>query len=146
MARRRPYFERGTLERAKTNLRKTAGLFEKREYAMTVVRAVTVVELFLDGILEDRLRLVFASPKLVGAMLRRLTFEEKHSLLMKELFGFSLAEMCEDEVRALPAIRRERNDIVHRGTFSKWASAERAMNVAFPIVKKVNRALTRRKG
>jgi hypothetical protein len=67
--------------------------------------------------------------------------DEKYVWLMKELFGFSLNELCPDEARGLPATRQERNDIVHRGTFSKKATAERAMNLAVSIVRKVNRAL-----
>ena len=146
MPRTRPYLERTTFERAATNLRKTTILFEKSEYAMTVVRAMTVVELYLDGILEDRMRQVFQNRKLITIVLRRLTFEEKHSLLMKELFGVGLAQICGQQAAALPAIRRERNDIVHRGTFSKRASAERAMNVAVSIIKKVHGALTLKSG
>lgn len=112
---------------------------------MTVVRAATVVELYLDGMLQDRLSRTFQNPRLAGAILRSLSPEEKYSLLMKELCGFSLTEVCRDEAKDLPAIRRERNDIVHRGTFSKKATAERAMDVAVSVVRKVNRALTKRK-
>ncbi len=101
MPKRRPYLERATLERAAANLWKTTQLFEKREYSMTVVRAATVVELYLDGILSDRMT---------------------HT------------------------IRQERNEVVHRGTFSKKATAERAMNLAVSIVRKVNRALKVRRG
>lgn len=49
MPKKRPYLERGTLERATANIRKTTRLFEKREYAMTVVRAATVIELYVEG-------------------------------------------------------------------------------------------------
>ena len=146
MPKKRPYLERGTLERATANLRKTTGLFEKREYAMTVVRAATVVELYLDGILQDRLSRIFQNPRLVGAILRSLSPEEKYSGLMKELCGFTLTEVCRDETKDLPAIRRERNDIVHRRTFSKKVTAERAMDVAVSIVRKVNRGLKKRRG
>ncbi len=146
MPKRRPYLERGTLERATANIRKTTRLFEKHEYAMTVVRAATVVELYLDGILQDRMNRVFQNRRLVGAILRKLTPDEKYSWLMKELFRVSLDEVCPVEAGTLPAIRRERNDIVHRGTFSKRATAERAMSVAVSLVRKVNRALKRKRG
>jgi hypothetical protein len=113
---------------------------------MTVVRATTVVELYLDGILHDRMTHIFRDRRLVGAILRRLAPDEKYVWLMKELFGFSLNELCPDEARGLPATRQERNDIVHRGTFSKKATAERAMNLAVSIVRKVNRALKIKRG
>lgn len=146
MPQRRPYLERATLERAAANIRKTTRLFDKREYAMTVVRAVTVIELYLDGIIQDGLGAVLKDKKLVAAIARGLRPEEKYLGLMKELFGFSLAEVCPEEARALPGVRRERNDIVHRGTFSKRATAERAMNLAFSIVRRVNGALKKRRG
>lgn len=144
MPKRRPYLERGTLERATANIRKTTRLFEKREYSMTVVRAVTVVELYLDGIIQDRLSRLLTNRKLVDAILRRLMPDEKYSLLTREVCGLALAKACADEPRALSAIRQERNDIVHRGTFSRRAQAERAMNLGVSIVQKVNRALKKR--
>lgn len=146
MPKRRPYLERDTFERATANIRNTTRLFEKREYAMTVVRAATVVELYLDGILQDRLNRLLENQRLIAAILRGLKPEEKHSLLMKDLCGFALAEICRDAARDLPAIRQERNDIVHRGTFSKRATAEWAMNVAVSVVRKVNKALKKKRG
>jgi len=89
---------------------------------MTVVRATTVVELYLDGILHDRMTQIFRDRSLPGTILRKLAPDVKYIRLMKELCGFSLSEVCPDEACGLPAIRQERNDIVHRGTFSKKAT------------------------
>lgn len=146
MPTRLPYLERDTFERATANIRKTTRLFEKREYAMTVVRAATVVELYLDGILQDRLNRLLGNQRLIAAILRGLKHEEKYSLLMKDLFRFALADVCREEAGDLSALRRERNDIVHRGTFSKRRAAERAMNLAVSLVRKVNRALKKKRG
>ncbi len=144
MAKTRPYLERGARERATANIRKTVALFDKREYSMTLVRATTVVELYLDGVLEEGLRRLFTNQRLAWVILRNLGPDEKYGWLMKELYGVSLGEVCPDEARDLPTVRRERNDIVHRGTFSKRVSAERAMNMAVSIVHKVSRALRKR--
>jgi HEPN domain-containing protein len=146
LPKRRPYLERATLERAAANLRKTTQLFEMREYSMTVVRATTVVEVCLHGILHDRMTHIFRDRRLVGTILRRLAPDEKYTWLMKELFGFSLSELCPEAVRGLPDIRQERNDVVHRGTFSRKATAERAMNLAVSIVREVKGALKIKRG
>ena len=146
MPKRRPYLERATLERAAANIRKTTQLFEKREYSMTVVRAATVVDLYLDGILHDRMTHIFRDRRLVGTILRKLAPDEKYTWLMRELYGFSFSELCPDEARGLPAIRQERNDIVHRGTFSKKATAERAMNLAVSVVREVKKAVKIKRG
>jgi DNA-directed RNA polymerase specialized sigma24 family protein len=79
--------------------------------------------LYLDGILQDRLSRLLKNPRLIVTILRELAPEEKCSLLMKDLYGFTLSEICQEEARDLPTIRRERNDIVHRWTFSKRATA-----------------------
>lgn len=137
MNKKKLYLERDTLKRATANIRKTTTLFEKREYSMVIVRSITAFDVYLDGILEEKLQERFSNKKIISLLLKNFSSQDKADSLMKEIYGFSLKEVCPGELQRLEKVRKERNDIVHRGTFSRKSSAEEAMDAVIELIRKI---------
>ncbi len=142
---KKPYLERDALRRATANIRKTTTLFEKKEYSMVVVRSVTAFDVYMDGILVEKLKEKFKNVKVINLILKGFPSQDKVDILMKETHGFSLRDICPKELRRLEKVRQERNDVVHRGTFSRKSSAEEAMDAAVQLIRKIRTRVKRLK-
>ncbi len=103
---------------------------------MVIVRSVTAFDVYVDGILEEILAKRFKNKRVVNVVLKTFPHQEKLDILMKEAYGFSLKDICPQELRRLEKVRQERNDIVHRGTFSRKSSAEEAMDTVTGLIRK----------
>ncbi len=134
---KKPYLERNALQRSTANIRKTTLLFEKKEYSMVIVRSVTAFDVYIDGILCEGLQDRIKNRKVINLILKRIPSQDKLDILMKEAYGFAIRDFCPKELERLRKVRQERNDVVHKGTFSRKASAEDAMDTVIDLIRKI---------
>lgn len=110
---------------------------------MVVVRSVTAFDVYVEGILNEKLRDRFKTERVITMILKTFPSQDKLDVLMKEVYGFSLKEVCAKEIRRLQKVRQERNDVVHRGTFSRKSSAEEAMNTVSELIRQIRKRIKR---
>lgn len=122
-------------------LSKTTEIFEEVDYSMTVVRSIIAFDVYIDGIMEKKLKEKFREEKIVALILKTFSQQDKFDILMKESYGFSLKEIYPKEITRLEKVRRERNDIVHRGIFSRKSSAKEAMDTVEELIRKTEKRI-----
>ena len=132
-AKGRPYDERDYEQKVETQWRKARGLFARGEYSMAILRAASMVELSLNYVLEQELRVRGAvSAEAFEKVLRFCNGPKGKFALCK-----SLEQGRPKLKKALTAHRKDhttlyeqRNGIVHSGKFARKSTAQERLSSA----------------
>jgi len=122
-----PYEDRSDPEKLYSNWTKTAGLLERREYSLAIVRAATCFELAANIVIRRKLvddaglpqsfvdsllTLANGSQNKINKLIRPMYEDTKHKKALKDL------------VKEIEDINKHRNRIVHSGEFRNKKKAE----------------------
>lgn len=130
---KQPYSERTDIEKVESNWTKTLGLFARKEYSLSIIRAAVTAELALNYAIRQELHHKHNLP---------LAFVDKHlkwangikgkldRLYVPILKAMNLEKQANDTARALKSLNNQRNDIAHRGTFRKKETAQQYVELA----------------
>jgi len=129
----KPYSQRSDVERVESNWTKTLGLFARREYSLSIVRAAVSAELALNYAIRQELHTRHSLP---------LPFVDKHlkwangikgkldRLYIPIVNGTKLEARAKATAKALNLLNEERNLIAHRGEFREKQTAQRFLELA----------------
>ena len=128
-----PYSDRSDIDRVTANWTKTLGLFARREYSLSIVRAAVTAELALNFAIRQELHARRALPiEFVNGLLKWANGIE--GTISKLLLPISLEtpahEPLGDIAKALRRLNSERNAIAHRGEFRGKDTAQEFVSVA----------------
>lgn len=130
---RKPYSERSDIEKVEANWTKTLGLFARREYSLSIVRAAVTAELALNYVIRQELHerhklpLVFVDKHLKWANGIKGKLERLYLPILK---GTQLEARARDTATALEKLNAQRNAIAHRGEFREKQTAQEFLEVA----------------
>lgn len=130
---KKPYSQRSDLERVESNWIKTLGLFARREYSLSIVRAAVTAELALNYVIRQ---------ELLGRHRLPSTFVDKHlkwangirgkldRLYLPIVEGTKLEGRAKTTAKALETLNDQRNAIAHRGEFREKQTAQKCLELA----------------
>jgi len=130
---KKPYAQRSDLEKVESNWTKTLGLFARREYSLSIVRAAVTAELALNYVIRQELHERHGLP---------LSFVDQHlkwangirgkldRLYLPILKGTKLEPRARSSAKALGALNEQRNEIAHRGEFREKQTAQSFLELA----------------
>jgi hypothetical protein len=127
---KKPYSQRSDIEKITSNWKKTNGLYNKREWSTTVMRAVTSVELAANLVIRKELeekRMIdkdFVDHLLVWANGIRGKFDKLIVPICKSSEHLPKFKALNKKVQE---INQERNSIAHSGHFSNEKTAKSVM-------------------
>lgn len=127
------YSKRSDLEKVISNWKKTIGLFKRREYSLSILRAAVTAELASNYVIRQELCVNHGLPhsfvdkqlKLANGLQGKLD-----RLYMPILEGTDLLEKVKDIAKQLKQLNKQRNDIAHKGEFRKRETAEKFIALA----------------
>ncbi len=130
---RKAYSQRSDLEKVSSNWTKTLGLFARREYSLSIVRAAVSAELALNFVIRQELHARHGLPS---------GFVDKHLRLANGIRGkldrlylpilksTRLEVTAKATANALKALNDERNLVAHRGEFREKETAQYFLELA----------------
>lgn len=143
---KKPYSKRSDLEKVESNWTKTLGLFARKEYSLSIVRAAVTAELALNYAIRYELHdnhglpLEFIDKQLMWA--NGIT-GKLDRLYVPILDGTKQEAQTREIAKSIKILNKQRNDIAHRGEFRKKETALQFVELA---EKEVNTLLKRYEG
>ena len=131
-----PYRERRLIERVRVNLYKARKLFGLREWSASILRSFSAVEVFVTGLIQDRLEKKVGSP-FSKNLPRKLRLEEKLTWCFESLYGFSMSQKYRTTFSRVQALAKKRNEIAHEGVLSNKKQATEAYETATRVITKL---------
>lgn len=128
-----PYSKRSDLEKVTANWNKTLGLFARREYSLSILRATVTAELALNYAIRQELHARRALPAgFVDSLLKWANgIDGKiRKLLLPILFGTPTHKRAKDIAKSLKSLNEHRNAIAHRGEFRAKETAQEQPRLA----------------
>lgn len=130
---KKSYAERSDLEKIKSNWGKTIGLFSRKEYSLSIVRAAVTAELSLNFTIRKELHIKRNLPlDFVDNLLKWANGIQ--GKIDKLLLPILKGSKFHDDARAISVeikkINEQRNYIAHRGEFRTKETAERYISIA----------------
>ena len=135
-----PYSQRTDLEKVSSNWTKSQGLFARREYSLSIVRAAVTAELAINYAIRQELHIKHKLPiqfvekqlKLANGIRGKLD-----RLYLPILEGTPLKRKASDISKSLEILNKQRNNIAHRGEFRKKETAQQQMELAEKEISKL---------
>lgn len=130
---KKPYSQRSDLEKIQSNWTKTLGLFSRREYSLSIVRAAVTAELCLNFVIRMELHNKRNLPyDFVDNLLKWANgisgkIDKLYLPILKDSDFHSEAKEISKKIKA---INTERNAVAHRGEFRKKETAEKFISQA----------------
>jgi len=135
-----PYLERPLEARVRTNLMIASRLFKAGEYSSSVMRSVIAAEVFVSGLVRDRLELRLGRSSSQNLM-RKLSLSEKLTLCFDYLYGFSVAKKLPKTFSLVMRHAQQRNKIAHEGAIARKRDAVEAYTAATALIRRIAREL-----
>lgn len=135
-----PYEQRTDLEKVHANWKKTTGLFARREYSLSIVRAAVTGELALNYAIRHELHVQRSLPiRFVDNLLKWANgIEGKLQKLLLEITAGTQAELPVQQIaRSLRALNKQRNAIAHKGEFRNREPAQEQLTRAHAAVQQL---------
>lgn len=129
----KPYSQRDDLEKILSNWSKTLGLFSRREYSVSIVRAAVTAELALNYVIRQELshKHGLPTPFVDGLLLWANGIQGKiDKLYLPITKGAVDEEQLKRSCQSIRHLNKQRNDIAHRGEFRKKETAEKFVSLA----------------
>ena len=125
------------LERMKRNWNKTLGLFDRGEYSVAIIRAVTAVELACNWVIREELVRGLKLPS--GFVDRMMVWAngphgKYDKLILPICEGTPRFRRFKAVRKHLDKIWKERNSVVHQGQFKGKATAEGIIQAAHKVI------------
>ena len=130
---KKPYSKRTDIEKVESNWTKTLGLFARKEYSLSIVRAAVTAELALNYAIRYELHdnhglpLAFIDKQLIWA--NGIT-GKLDRLYVPILEGTKLESETKSLAKSIKELNKQRNDIAHRGEFRKKETAQQFVELA----------------
>ena len=124
---KKPYSERSDLEKIKSNWKKTIGLFSRKEYSLSIVRAAVTAELSLNFTIRKELHIKRNLPlDFVDNLLKWANGIQGKidKLLLPILKGSQFHDDARKISVEIKKLNVQRNHIAHRGEFRTKETAE----------------------
>jgi hypothetical protein len=122
----KPYSDRTDLDKIRTNWKKINGLYSRREWSSSVVRAATTAEIATNLVVREELENLkgIDEPFVNHLMIWANGIQGKYQkLIMPAVEGKEYKDKFRALSSTIAAINRERNKIVHGGHFIDSAPA-----------------------
>ncbi len=129
----KPYSTRSDIEKLKSNWKKTLGLFARREYSLSILRAAVTAELALNHAIRHELGVKHGLPSdfIDKQLLWANGIKGKlDRLYVPILAGTRLENKTKEIAKELKRLNTERNNIAHRGEFRKKETAQQYLELA----------------
>jgi hypothetical protein len=132
-----PCNERTDVEKIKSNWTKTCRLYQRGEYSVAIIRAVTTIELTANFIIREELQKERHLPKefvdhlLIWANGISGKFDR---LILPICRGSSKEEKFKAIRNKVATLNKERNSVVHSGQFKKKKTAGKVIKEARTII------------
>ena len=123
----KPYSVRSDLDKVTSNWTKSLGLFSRREYSISIIRAATTTELALNYAIrqelnvDKKLPIEFVDKQLLDANGLRNKLDR---LFIPMFIGTKFETWAKDLRKEIMKLYKQRNDIAHRGEFRKKETAQ----------------------
>jgi len=130
---KKPYSVRSDLEKVTSNWTKTLGLFSRREYSISIIRAATTAELALNYAIrqelyvDKELPIEFVDKQLLDANGLRNKLDR---LFIPMFIETKFETRAKDLRKEIMKLNKQRNDIAHRGEFRKNETAQEHVELA----------------
>lgn len=130
---RKAYSTRSDLEKVTSNWTKTLGLFARREYSVSIVRAAVTAELALNFVIRHELQQRHKLPAdFVDRQLKDANgiTGKLDRLYLPIVARTALEAKAKAIAKELKDLNKQRNDIAHRGEFRRKPTAESCLTLA----------------
>jgi len=130
---KKPYSKRTDLEKVESNWTKTLGLFSRKEYSLSIVRAAVTAELAINYAIRYELHdnhgvpSTFIDKQLMDA---NGIANKLDRLYIPILIGTEHEKQTKEIAKSIKTLNKQRNDIAHRGEFRKKETAQQFVELA----------------
>ncbi len=133
----KPYTDRTDLEKIKSNWKKLQGLYSRREWSSAIVRAATTSEIAANLVVREELQNQknidedFVTHLMIWANGIQGKYQK---LILPAIKGKEHEQNFKDLSNKIGKINRERNSIVHTGTFGNPEPAHEIISEAREVI------------